>query len=195
MVRTASYVGCCCRCDVFELPLWAHVLRRRRRQRQRRRSAGEGGRSVDDGVTTSARRLHLHDCVVAQLHRLRYNRDKIVYTCAIVANIRGDGGDVWRQVGRELGGFSFTACATHLIWPWAAWTVCRRAAGVVYDTTSTFPQHASLDIYTLISAILCHFLPPTCHLYDLQRLTYHCQREREVLDCWCRGVGVACTRR
>jgi len=68
-----------CRRGVFELLIHAFLRRRRRQRRRRGQYAERRGR-----VTTLARHLRL-------LHRLQYNRDKIVYTCAIVANIRAAG--------------------------------------------------------------------------------------------------------
>jgi len=88
----------------------------------------------------------------------RCNRYKIVYTCAgrpprlIYASVmprRCLGGGTTRcerrQVGRELGGFSFSSCAAHLIRP--AVTASPASPQRYADIAPTFPQHASLDTH------------------------------------------------
>ena len=81
-----------------------------------------GGHQAREGRLTGWRRWHAVSASATaspyDSPPLQYNRDKIVYTCAIVANIRA--GSQWRRVKPSrawIGRFFIHCCAMHLIWP------------------------------------------------------------------------------
>ena len=185
-----------CLYSLYVLVLTAQFLSACCSRRQRCQCGGHQYRRcmcVAGWRTMSARRLRPSPAMhrlTGPAYWLQYNRDKIVYTCAIVANIRGRG-NVWSQVGRELGGFSFTTSAMHLIRPtdesdlelWDDYATCE-----LYDITLTFPQHASLVIHTLDSTILIVWYSRHFLLQPVVAMISSCAD-----DCsWCRRCVLNC---